>query len=293
MGMDAETTMSEENQERYRTIVGVRFKERGKVYNYDAGDIPLRKMDQVVVIMEERVAVGTVVAEMRIGDDRPLPPKLKKVERRATDDDIATAAHNRRQEDEAHVFCAERIKERGLPMKLVDVECLFDRSKIIIFFIADNRVDFRELVKDLVQKYKTRIELKQIWVRSEARMCGGIGICGRELCCVSFLNNFAPVSIKMAKEQNMLLNPEKISGLCGRLMCCLSYEHEFYSEHKKDMPKCGKFVETPKGRGKVVRQDVLGGKYYVSLEDGNEVEIAIDDPRGPKGDTGNSEESVK
>jgi len=162
-------------------------------------------------------------------------------------------------------------------MRLVNVEALFDKSKLVFYFTAESRIDFRELVKDLVRKYKTRIELRQIWVRSEARLYGGIGMCGRELCCSSFLNSFAPVSIKMAKEQNMLLNPEKISGLCGRLMCCLAFEHEQYTEAKKNMPKTGKIVITPEGKGKVLRQKILERMVVVDLGDGKEVEVPVDE----------------
>ena len=180
-------------------------------------------------------------------------------------------------EKDAFQFCRRKIGERGLPMRLVDVSYLFDRSKLIFYFTAESRVDFRELVKDLVAKYRTRIELRQIWVRSEAKIYGGMGMCGRELCCVGFLNNFAPVSIKMAKEQNMLLNPEKISGLCGRLMCCLAFEYDNYRAAKKHMPKIGKIIDLPQGKGKVVRQNVLDEKIVVDLGEGKEVEISIHD----------------
>ncbi|MBN2282538.1 MAG: stage 0 sporulation family protein [Deltaproteobacteria bacterium] len=261
------------------SIVGVRFKDRGKVYTFAAGELQLKKDDFVVVHAEDRLAVGTVVTDVMVLPDGKLPENLKKVERKATGDDLKAYESNKGLEAEAFNFCGERIEKRNLPMKLVDVECLLDRSKVIFFFVADNRVDFRELVKDLVQKYKTRIELRQIWVRSEARLCGGIGICGRELCCASFLNTFAPVSIKMAKEQNMLLNPEKISGLCGRLMCCLAFENDIYTKVKKRMPKCGKNIETPAGKGKVVRQNVLEEKICVYLEEGKEIEISIDEYR--------------
>ena len=176
-----------------------------------------------------------------------------------------------------------------MPMKLVEVECLFDKSKIIFYFTAENRVDFRDLVKDLVQKFKTRIELRQIGVRNETRICGGLGICGRELCCSSFLQSLDTVSVKMAKEQNMLLNPEKISGLCGRLMCCLAFEYESYRDLKKNMPKVGKMTDTPQGRGKVIRQNILKGKIAVHLEDGREVEVTIK----PAEEENNEGEKVK
>lgn len=258
-----------------KNIIGIRFKEKGKTYTFDAGELTLKKCDLVVVETEDKQAIGTVVTDPRAHPKGNIPEKLKQVVRKADEEDLKKYENNKGLEAEAFIFCNERIKARDLPMKLVEVECLLDRSKVIFFFIAENRVDFRELVKDLVQKYKTRIELRQIWVRSEARMCGGLGICGRELCCVSFLNNFAPVSIKMAKEQNMLLNPEKISGLCGRLMCCLAFEHDTYADIKKNMPKCGKKIEVPEGKGKVIRQNVLEEKFYVSLEEGGEVEVDV------------------
>jgi cell fate regulator YaaT (PSP1 superfamily) len=162
-------------------------------------------------------------------------------------------------------------------MKLIEVECLFDQSKIMFYFTADNRVDFRELVKDLVQRFKTRIELRQIGVRNEARIFGGVGICGREVCCVKFLQNLDTVSVKMAKEQNMLLNPEKISGLCGRLMCCLSFEYNAYQDLKKSVPKVGKSIDTPAGRGEVIRHSLIKGTISVRLEDGKEIEVNIED----------------
>ena len=180
-------------------------------------------------------------------------------------------------------FCFGRIRERGLPMKLISVECLFDRSKLIFFFTADNRVDFRELVKDLVQKFKTRIELRQIGARNESRIFGGLGVCGQKICCTNFLYNLDRVSVKMAKEQNMPLNPEKISGLCGRLMCCLAFEYDSYLDMKRGMPKCGKRVGIAQGgSGKVIRQNILKGTLAVYTEEGKEVEVEIKDLREPQ-----------
>jgi len=180
-------------------------------------------------------------------------------------------------EMEAGRFCLERIRERGLLMKLIDVECLFDKSQIVFFFTSDNRVDFRELVKDLVQKFKTRIELRQIGARQEARMVKGIGICGREVCCASMVHNVDRVSVKMAKEQSVSLNPEKISGLCGRLMCCLAYEFDAYQDMKRDVPKCGKTIPTPEGKGKVIRQNIFKGEIDVELEDGKVITTKVSD----------------
>ena len=173
-----------------------------------------------------------------------------------------------------------KIKERSLPMCLVAVECLFDGSKVTVYFTADGRVDFRELVRDLVQRFHTRIEMRQIGVRHEAKMVGGLGACGRQLCCTSFLTNFQPVSIRMAKEQNLSLNPPKISGMCGRLMCCLAYEYDFYEEAKKNLPKVGKKVNTAHGKGKVVRHNIFKQKMTVQLESGEEKEIPYSDILG-------------
>jgi cell fate regulator YaaT (PSP1 superfamily) len=266
-----------EQDNSFKNIIGVRFKERGKVYTFDAAGVAPGKGEKAIVNTENGLAIGVVATEaMSLPQDK-MPENLKKVVRKATDEDLKVEQGNIEVEKEAFIFCGERIKERELPMKLVDVERLFDRTKMIFYFIAENRVDFRELVKDLVQKFKTRIELRQIWVRTEARLCGGVGICGRELCCASFLNNFAPVSIKMAKEQSMLLNPEKISGLCGRLMCCLAFEYDDYARVKKNIPKCGKTVYTPEGKGKVIRQNVLEEKVVVRLEEEREIEISVYD----------------
>lgn len=265
----------EHNQGALKSIIGIRFKDKGKVYSFDVTDVDLKEGDMAIVDTESGSAMGVVVNGIRALSHDKLPENLRKVVRRATDEDLKVHEENLKTEEEAQKFCMGRVKERKLSMRLVGVESHFDKSKLVFYFTAENRVDFRELVKDLVQKYKMRIELRQIWVRSEARICGGIGMCGREICCASFLNNFAPVSIKMAKEQNMLLNPEKISGLCGRLMCCLAFEHENYANAKKNMPKCGKSVVTPEGKGKVVRQNILEEMVVVDLGDGKEVEISV------------------
>ncbi|MDO9516112.1 MAG: stage 0 sporulation family protein [Syntrophales bacterium] len=260
-----------------KSIVGIRFKDKGKVYSFDAIGVVLEEGDNAIVNTEGGGAMGYVATGIRVLSRDKLPRTLRKVVRKATDEDMKVHEENVKTEAEALDFCMEKIKQRNLPMRLVNVEALFDKSKLVFYFTAESRVDFRELVKDLVRKYKTRIELRQIWVRSEARICGGIGMCGRELCCSSFLTNFAPVSIKMAKEQNMLLNPEKISGLCGRLMCCLAFEHEQYTKAKKNMPKPGKIVTTPGGKGKVLRQKILERMVVVDLGDGKEVEVPVDD----------------
>ena len=197
--------------------------------------------------------------------------------RLANDNDGQQYKDCRAREGEARRFCQERIEERNLPMILVDVERFFDGSKIIFYFYADGRVDFRELVKDLVKKLHTRVELRQIGVRNKAKMIGGVGPCGRELCCATFLKEFHSVSVKMAKEQNLSLNPTKISGVCGRLMCCLKYEYTDYVEMKKGMPKVGKRIITPEGEGKVVRQNVMEQRVAVALDDGREIEFGASD----------------
>ncbi len=268
--------MSENDQTSLR-ILGVRFRDRGKVYSFDATDLDLKKGESVIVNTEAGLAMGVVATAISVSPNNKLPDNLQKVVRRATEEDLKIHEGNLKTEKEALQFCMERVKSRGLSMKLVNVKALFDKSKLVFYFTAESRVDFRDLVKDLVQKYKTRIELRQIWVRSEARTYGGIGMCGRELCCSSFLNNFELVSIKMAKEQNMLLNPEKISGLCGRLMCCLAFEHENYVHAKKNMPKCGKVVTTAEGTGKVVKQNVLEETVMVDLGNGKEVEVPVNE----------------
>lgn len=273
-----------------KSVVGIRFKNTGKVYSFDATGVVLDEGDNAIVNTEAGQALGSVAAGVRVLAGDQLPRSLQKIIRRATPEDMKAHEENVRLEQEALTYCMEKIRERNLAMRLVSVEALFDKSKLLFYFTAESRVDFRELVKDLVRKYKTRIELKQIWVRSEARIYGGVGMCGRALCCASFLDTFAPVSIKMAKEQNMLLNPEKISGLCGRLMCCLAFEHEQYMEAKKNMPKCGRTVTTPDGRGTVVRQNVLERMVVVDLGDGKEVEVPVDkiqiDPPPAKPKTG-------
>jgi cell fate regulator YaaT (PSP1 superfamily) len=237
-----------------KKIVGVKFKKEGKIYNFDAADISLRKNDQVIVHTEDGPAIGSVITDIMPVDDDKLPPNLKNVLRKITDEDIKTREHNAALEQQACQFCKQRIRERRLPMKLIDVESLFDRSKLVFYFTAENRVDFRELVKDLVQRFKTRIELRQIGARHEARILKGIGICGREICCVNLLNNLDRVSVKMAKEQSMSLNPEKISGLCGRLMCCLAYEYDLYQDAKngaKNKKKCDDCTQQSNGDMKI------------------------------------------
>ena len=258
-------------------IVGVKFKKEWKIYSFHAADLPLKKNDQVIVDTENGVAMGTVVTEVQPVPASKLPVNLKNITRKATEEDLKIREDNERLEQDARQHCLDRITERNLHMKLTEVECLFDKSKVIFYFTAENRVDFRDLVKDLVQKFKTRIELRQIGARQEARITKGLAICGREVCCASLLHNLDRVSVKMAKEQSMSLNPEKISGLCGRLMCCLAFEYDGYVDMKKNMPKCGKMIDCPEGRGKVIRQNVLQGEIAVELESGKEIIIHTSD----------------
>jgi cell fate regulator YaaT (PSP1 superfamily) len=260
-----------------KRIVGVKFKKEGKIYHFHASDLPLQKDDQVVVHTDSGPALGVAATDVSDVPVDKLPANLKDVLRVATEADLKNREDIHLLEEECGRFCGERIRDRNLPMKLINVECLFDRSKVIFYFTADNRVDFRELVKDLVQKFKTRIELRQIGARHEARIVKGIAICGREVCCANMLMNLDRVSVKMAKEQSMSLNPEKISGLCGRLMCCLAFEYETYAGIKKHLPKCGKIVQTEQGAGKVIRQNILGGEVTVEMEDGKEVIVKMAD----------------
>lgn len=260
-----------------KNIVGVKFRKEGKAYHFDTAGLTLLKHDPVVVETENGMVFGTVIAETKAIPASRLPNGLKKVIRKATAEDLKTRAEHEGTEQQAREYCMERIRERNLPMKLIQVECLFDKSKIIFYFTAENRVDFRELVKDLVQRFKLRIELRQVGARQEARMTKGLAVCGREVCCASLLHNLDRVSVKMAKEQNMSLNPEKISGLCGRLMCCLAFEYDGYVDMKKNMPKCGKVIQCEGGRGKVIRQHALQGEIAVELENGKEITLRVDD----------------
>jgi len=262
-----------------RNVIGVKFNKQGKVYTFDVTGLPsLKKQDTVLVQTENGTAVGTVVTEGRTLPEEKLPDGLKKVIRRTTEEDLATEADNRNLEKDAHAFCMERIEARELPMKLVQVECLFDRSKIMFYFAAENRVDFRELVKDLVQKFKTRIELRQIGVRNEARIFGGMGICGRELCCVAFLQKYG---YRFGQDgqgaEHAPQSREDIGDSAGRLMCCLSFEYEAYQNMKKSVPKVGKSIDTPAGRGEVLRHSLIRGTISVRLQDGKEIEIKIED----------------
>ncbi|KKM12882.1 stage 0 sporulation protein [Clostridiales bacterium PH28_bin88] len=248
-------------------VVGVRFKKAGKIYYFDPGEIALEMGDGVIVETARGVEYGEVVVAPRMVEDEEVVTPLKKVVRKADSEDRAKVDENRQKEREAFKICQEKIAAHGLPMKLVDVEYTFDVGKIIFYFTAEGRVDFRELVKDLASVFRTRIELRQIGVRDEAKMLGGLGACGRVLCCSSFLGDFDPVSIRMAKEQNLSLNPTKISGICGRLMCCLRYENDAYEDARERLPSPGDTVKTPGGQGRVIGANILKETVTVEFPD--------------------------
>lgn len=246
-------------------VVGIRFKKAGKIYYFGPGENNIKKDDYVIVETARGVEFGQCVIEPRnISEDEVISP-LKLVLRVATKEDIEKHNENKAKETKAFDICLEKIAEHHLDMKLIDVEYTFDNNKVIFYFTADGRIDFRELVKNLATIFKTRIELRQIGVRDEAKMIGGLGPCGRPLCCSTFLGDFASVSIKMAKEQNLSLNPTKISGICGRLMCCLNYEQETYEDIRKKLPKTGSIVDTDMGQGEVIYNNVVKESVKVRI----------------------------
>jgi len=249
-------------------IVSVRFNERGKAYFFDPSGHEIEQGVMVVVETSKGLEYGECVRGNHQVDDEAVIQPLRPVIRIATEADIESASASKEKEKEAFEYCRDKIAELGLEMKLVSVEYGFEGTKVLFFFTSDGRVDFRELVKDLAGKFKARIELRQIGVRDEAKMLGGLGVCGKQFCCSQFLNEFHPVSIKMAKTQGLSLNPAKISGSCGRLMCCLKYEEAAYEDLVKKAPKIGAFVETPSGKGSVTNVNLLRGNAKVRLEDG-------------------------
>jgi cell fate regulator YaaT (PSP1 superfamily) len=261
------------------TIVGIKFKNCGKIYDFKCEDIDLKLGDTCIVETERGLSIGKVALHLRKKDERNIRRRLKNVLRKATDKDLEQSKKNEMIEKEAFEVCQNKIKERELPMKLVAVEFSFDASKAIFYYTAEGRIDFRELVKDMANQFKARIEMKQIGVRDEAKMSGGYGPCGRILCCASFLKDFAPVSIRMAKEQQLTLNPSKISGVCGRLMCCLVYEHMIYEKNLKDIPNLGKKVNTSEGQGKLIKIDMINEKATVELEEGKRLQMNLNELR--------------
>ena len=253
-----------------KVIVGVRFKKSGKIYFFNPGNLHINLKNKVIVETALGEELGEVVAKKKLLTDNELNSPLKKVIRIANHKDIKHDEENKKKEKEAFKICEEKIRKLKLDMHLTEVQYTFDNSKLLFCFTADGRIDFRELVKELASIFKTRIELRQIGVRDEVKRIGGNGICGRELCCCSFLNNFETVSIKMAKEQNMSLNPSKISGNCGRLMCCLKYEQEVYEDKLKHLPKIGAVVQTEDGEGVVDSIETLKEIVKVKLKDDND-----------------------
>ncbi|WP_295209404.1 stage 0 sporulation family protein [Ruminococcus sp.] len=252
-------------------IIGVRFKSVGKIYYFDPKDYDIKMGDKVIVETARGVECGEVVMVDREIDETKFTNPVKPIIRIATANDFKTIEKNKQKEKDAFKICEQKIAAHKLKMNLIDVECTFDNNKLLFYFTAENRVDFRELVKDLAAVFRTRIELRQIGVRDEAKMLGGLGICGQPFCCSRFLGEFQPVSIKMAKEQGMSLNPTKISGTCGRLMCCLKYEQDSYEDLLKHTPKVGAIVKTADGRGVVEEVNLLTGKLRVKMDKNDNV----------------------
>ncbi|MDA8337552.1 MAG: stage 0 sporulation family protein [Peptococcaceae bacterium] len=245
-------------------VTGIRFKKAGKIYHFDPNELTLAPGDCIIVETTRGVEMGTVVTPTAELPDAEVVKPLKKVVRKASPADMEQLVRNRGKEDEAHQIARRKIEAHNLPMKLIGVEYSFDSSKIVFYFTADGRIDFRELVKDLANVFRTRIELRQIGVRDEAKLIGGLGCCGRELCCHAWLADFTSVSIRMAKDQNLSLNPTKISGICGRLMCCLKYENDTYEREKVGFPEAGSKVTTADGEGRITGINIF--KKTVSVE---------------------------
>ncbi|MBE5958816.1 MAG: stage 0 sporulation protein [Lachnospiraceae bacterium] len=255
-------------------IVGVRFRQTGKIYHFSPDDLNIEVGQHVIVETARGIEYGTVVVGIREVSEESVVPPLKSVIRIATKEDDKKAAENKEKEKKAFNICLEKIQKHGLEMKLIETEYTFDNNKVLFYFTADGRIDFRELVKDLAAVFRTRIELRQVGVRDEAKILGGIGICGRELCCHNHLSEFIPVSIKMAKEQNLSLNPTKISGVCGRLMCCLKHEQETYEYLNSKLPNVGETVKTVDGiKGEVNSVNVLRQTVKLIVETNDEREI--------------------
>lgn len=256
-------------------VVSVKFKDGGREYYFDPDGITLTAGENVIVETQNGIEFGTVSAANREVEDSTIVKPLKKLLRRATEKDIKKVAENRKKQDEAFGICEELIAQHQLDMKLVEVEYSFDSNKIVFFFTSDGRVDFRELVKDLAARFHTRIELRQIGVRDEAKLLGGLGICGQPYCCKQFLSDFQPVSIKMAKEQGLSLNPTKISGSCGRLMCCLKYEQDAYEYLNSFTPNVGATVQTDEGPAVVTDANVITGNLFVKLVDSDSIPFKV------------------
>jgi len=260
-----------------KKVVGIRFKPAGKVYDFDCGAFVLKRGDHVIVETEQGLGFGTVIVSPvsceKSENDRPL----KKVFRLANENDFCQIEKNLEMERHAREFCSRAIKDFNLQMNLFSVESTFDGGKLTFFFTSEGRVDFRQLVKRLVKEFDVRVEMRQVGIRNQAKMCGGIGRCGRKICCATFIEKFEPVSIRMAKEQNLSLNPTKISGQCGRLMCCLTYEYDTYRALKEKFPKANKCVVTKNLKGKVLRHNVISNRLTIRDAEGQETEIGLDE----------------
>ena len=250
---------------------------KGETYHANCHNLELKVREKVIVKTDRGVELGILLSAPKETQETTSKKKMGSIIRKAGEVDFIQEERRHQSEIESFNFCRKKISYYRLPMKLVDAECLFDGSKIIFYFTAEERVDFRRLLKELISRFHTRIEIQQIGARTESKLIGGMGRCGRVLCCSQFLSDFEPVSIRMAKNQNFSLNPAKISGVCGRLMCCLGYEHKTYLEIKKLLPECGSVVSTEQGPGRVVKQNILNKKLLVQLEDGNEVELGPDE----------------
>ncbi len=263
-----------------KKVVGIRFKPAGKVYDFDSGAFVLNRGDHVIVETEQGLGLGMVAIPPLLYDESAAARSgkpLKKVFRLASQEDFNQREKNFETEKQAHAYCLSCIRKLELKMNLFSVESSFDASKLTFFFTSEGRVDFRQLVKMLVKKFAVRVEMRQVGIRNQAKMCGGIGRCGREICCSAFIEKFGPVSIRMAKEQGLSLNPTKISGQCGRLMCCLTFEHEMYQKMKENFPKIGAMIKTKSGKGKVIRHNAIFNRIAVRLEGGQEIEAKIDE----------------
>ncbi|MBU4504240.1 MAG: stage 0 sporulation family protein [Proteobacteria bacterium] len=260
-----------------RKIVRIRFKPAGKLYDFDCGAFVLNKNDHVIVETEQGLGLGVVAIQPVPYEEKMTDRPLKQVFRLAGEADFEQKEKNLITEKVAYTFCFDCIKQLELKMNLFSVESTFDASKLTFFFTSEGRVDFRQLVKMLVKEFGVRIEMRQVGIRNQAKMCGGVGRCGREICCSAFIGKFDPVSIRMAKEQNLSLNPTKISGMCGRLMCCLAFEHETYQKLRKQFPKVGKLVNTAEGNGKVIRHNLICNRMTVRLDNDSEIEVRLDE----------------
>ncbi|MBW2492668.1 MAG: stage 0 sporulation family protein [Deltaproteobacteria bacterium] len=263
-----------------KKVVGIRFKPAGKVYDFDSGAFVLHRGDHVIVETEQGLGLGMVVVPPVPYDQssaNQLGKPLKKVFRLASQNDFQQREKNAETEKQAYAYCLNCIRELDLKMNLFNVESSFDASKLTFFFTSEGRVDFRQLVKMLVKKFGVRVEMRQVGIRNQAKMCGGIGRCGREICCSAFIEKFGPVSIRMAKEQGLSLNPTKISGQCGRLMCCLTFEQKMYIEIKEKFPKVGETITTKNGKGKVIAHNTIYNRIAIRLEGGQEIEASVDE----------------